>query len=257
MPAMIELKLGSYDLDASNGIGVREVQLNIQKRLQVSDLALSPGSVAPSVERSSIQIPVALQIKGSSYSALRTNLDNLLAQIESSGQKKFTIDDDRYVMATLESPDIAWALPQRLIELRLNMVIPYPFWLAETALQDIDTPTSAVGYTIAGGAGNVRSRTKITITNGSGGAVVDDIRLENETTGERFEFSGSLANTKSLVIDNFHSADLFTVLNDGAQGKANYHGDRMHMNPGNNTWKLTSAAAPNLTVTIDWRPTYL
>lgn len=258
MPVSPEIKLGTFTLNSTNKISVASLKVDVAKRLSEKDLVKVPGSVIPITKRSSIRIPVMLRVIGTSYENLQTNLDALYAELETDVLTKFTIDDGRYLMAAFGSPDVGWDHFQKLAVVRFDVRAPYPYWISETASNDSEVgPTTGVGYVVAA-AGNTQARTKITITNGSGGDITDDIKIENQTTGEQFEFEGVLADTKALVIDQFYSDHYaFTVQNDGVDARSKHFGDKIHLAPGNNTIVLTSAAAAGITVRFDWRDTYL
>lgn len=247
--ASIDIDIGTFDLSSANNVSVGDIDVRVLKSLKRGDLAKLDGSVIPDARRREIRIGVRGKVSGADYTALRSNMDALKAALESTSEQKFTLDDDRFIMVRYDGVDFGWENFRTVATFRFNLLAGYPFWLSETRNSDTRSPASATGYALTNN-GNARARVKVTITNNSGGDVTDDIRFENTTTGERFEYGGTLANGDSLVIDNKLDVEDFSVLNDGSDDMANFHGDRLHADPGSNTFKLTSTAAPNLSVTV-------
>jgi phage-related protein len=118
-----------------------------------------------------------------------------------------------------------------------------------TASNVIDerAPTSGAGYTVTN-AGNAPARAKIEIT--AVGEIADACKIENTTTGESFQFRGTILATKKLEVDNRYDTDDFEVLNNGVDEHSNFEGDFITLDPGANTIKFTGTAGTKVKITF-------
>lgn len=254
--ANITIDLGTFNLNSTNSIAVADINYKVAKSLSQKQLVKEDGSVIPIARRKSISVPVKGKIKGSDYTDLRGKIDALLAALEASGEQKLTLDDERYIMAQYSGVSVSWVHFRTLASFSFTMTASDPFWYSETLTTDTENPTTAVGYTI-NNPGNAKSRAKVTITNNSGSGITDDIKLENVTQNEVFEFEGTIANTKALVVNNRMDQQTITILNDGVRANGSFYGVPITLAPGDNTFKLTSGGAPNVEVKVEFRPAYL
>lgn len=250
----IDINIGTFDLDSSNGISVEDIQFRINKNVQEFDITKAHGSIIPIAKRKSAGFNVRGKVNASDYDALRTALDNLKNALESSSEFKFTTDDDRYMNVQCRSFSQSWLAIRTVAEFSFELVASYPFWLAASITTDSRTPTSGVGYTV-NNPGNAYARAKITITAG-GSAISDDIKFQNSTVGQLFQYRGDLASTEALVINNRLDGVDLEVLNDGDDAIMDFDGDFITLAPGDNTLIFTSGAS-SPTVTVAFRPTYL
>jgi phage-related protein len=137
----------------------------------------------------------------------------------------------------------------RLAKWSASFVAHFPFWLSETLHSDSRVPASGVGYTLAN-AGNAPTRCKVTVT-APGGGIADNCQIENTTVGTTTKYRGTLTQYEDLEIDNRVDSDDFEVLNDAVDDMANFEGDFIILNPGNNTVEYTGTA--NAIVKFEWR----
>ncbi len=242
----ITLDFGSLDLEA-NDINVRSIKVKEKKSSRVHDIPKSDGSIAETGRRKSLVLTVEGDIVGSGYDDLRTNLDALKAGLQ-NGIQSFTTDDDRYVKGQLRDFDYSYLTLRRMAKWRASFDCHYPFWLADTATVDDRTPTSGAGYTVTNN-GNAEARCKVEIT-ASGGAVADDCAIANTTNDKGFRFTGTIADTKALEIDNRYDTDDFEVLNDGADAHTGFEGDFLTLSPGANTIVFTGLASTDVKITF-------
>jgi len=126
-----------------------------------------------------------------------------------------------------------------------------PLWLG-TETSDSRTPSTGVGYTL-NNSGNANARVKIVIT-APGGDITDDMQIENTTVGLLCKYRGTVTATKDLEIDNRYDTDDFEVKNDGTLDMANFEGDFIYLQPGNNTIELTGTMGVTV---ITWKPANL
>lgn len=248
----ITIDFGTLNLGATNNIAIAGISTKEKTSLKTHSIPKSEGSIAETMRRIALTITVDGDIGGSDYDDLRTNLDTLKAGLK-NGKQKFTIDDDRYIMAQLQNFSQKFEWIRTLSTWKAVFLAHFPFWLAETASNDSTNPTSDVTYNVTNN-GNAPARVKIRITNNSGGAIADDIAFTNTTNGDNFRWTGTLADTKILEVDNRYDTDDFEVLNDGSDGHVSYEGDFITLDPGVNAVKYTGTTAVN--VEIDWRDTY-
>lgn len=153
-------------------------------------------------------------------------------------------------MVQYSSFSCGWKNFRTLASFNFSLLASDPFWLSETLYSVTQSPASGTGFTVAN-SGNAATRAKVTITNNSGGAITDDLALENTTTGERFEIEDVLADTKALVVNNRVDTQDISILNDGAQ-VTGWFGDVITLAVGNNTIKIYSAACPNVSVKVEY-----
>lgn len=249
----IAINIGSFGLnDGTNHIAIEDINFQLAKSLSISDLPKFHGSVIPIAKRKSMSVRVRGSITGTEYDNLRSNLDALKNSLESAAEQNLTLDDDRYMAVQYRGFSYAYKTLRTFADFSFELVASDPFWYSQTLQADTRSPASGSGYTIAN-AGNAPTRVKITMTNNSGGAIANDIQLENQTAAETLNYRGSLANTKVLIVNNRVGATDLAVTNDGSDDIVNMEGDFLTLNPGNNTIVFTCAGAPNVSVKLEWR----
>jgi phage-related protein len=250
MSATIQLKFGSLALDSTNNITISKISEKSAKPVQTVNIPVTDGAIAETAKIGPKTINIEGDIAGSSYDDLRTNLDALHAGLL-NGVQKLTKDNERYIYCQLKDFSFAYDHMTRRATWSASFVAHFPFWLAETATEDEDTPTSGVGYTVTN-AGNAPARCKIEVL--ADAETADACKIENSTTGQSFQYRGTIAAADVLEVDNRYDTDDFEVLNDGTDDHANFEGDFITLDPGNNTIVYTGTAGP--TVTITHKATY-
>lgn len=258
----IDIDIGTFDLNTTNGINISDIDVRIGKAIKSSDLPKTHGAVIPIGKRKEISISVRGGVLGSDHDDLRSKLDALKAALESSSEQKLTTDDDRYLMVQYRGFSYSYQPLRRFAAFSFDVVASDPFWYAEskttvTKTEGVDL-TNAVAFTV-NNPGNAPTRVKITFTNndtGSGSTISDDIKVENLTAGEEFQYRGDLASTKDLEVDNRVIADDLEVENDGADDIANFEGDFITLNSGDNSIRITSAS-PGYGIQIEYYAAYL
>lgn len=250
----VQINIGSFSLSSTNNIAISDITSQVTKSIRATDLAKFAGAIIPIAKRKSLTLRVKGTIIGTNYDALRTSFDSLKAALElDTAEYKFTTDDDRFIRVQYSSFSHAHVRIRTFISFQIEFIASYPFWLAETASSDSRVPTSTVAYNITNN-GNAPARLKVTITNGSGGSVVNNIKFENVTTGASFNYRGTVLNTKAIVVNNFHDTTDLVVTNDGVDDIKNHEGDFLTLAPGVNSMKFTGASTQ--TVLLNWRDTY-
>ncbi len=248
----IDLDFGSLNLNDTNNIAISDIDFKERMTLKTHSIPQADSSIAETARRMSAIITVSGDVGGSNYDDLRTNIDALKAGLHNRSQK-FTLDDDRYIMAQLQSFSHKFEWIRTLATWKAVLVANFPFWLAESASTDSRTPTSNVTYNLTNN-GNAPARVKVRITNNDGGAIANDIAFTNTTNGDNFRFTGTVVDTKILEIDNRYDTDDFEVLNDGSDAHVSFEGDFLTLNPGVNVVRYNGSGTVG--VVLDWRDTY-
>ncbi len=242
---------GSVALDSTNDISIASIDFTEQKPVREVTIPKTDGSLAQEIKRKSIKIAVQGDVIGSGYDALRTQI-NLISAGFQDGKQKFTLDNDRYMMAQLTSFNYSLKHTKELAQWKATFLANFPFWLDETASQNDSTPTSGSGYTV-NNPGNAPARVKVTASNSST-ALNDSFQIVNSTRGETLIYRGDVTIGDDLVIDNRYATEYFAVTNDGEDDIKNFEGDFLVLDPGDNTIVFTGTA--NTRLVLDYRGTW-
>lgn len=243
--ATISLTFGTLALDSTNNITISRISEKASKPVQAVNIPVTDGAIAETAKIGPKTITIEGDIAGTSYDNLRTNLDTLHSGLL-NGIQQLSKDNERYIMCQLKDFSYVYDHMTRRATWSAQFIAHFPFWLAETATTDADTPTSGVGYTVTN-AGNAPARCKIAILTAS--STADACKIENSTTGEIFQYRGTIAAADTLEVDNRYDTDDFEVLNDGVDDHDNYEGDFITLAAGNNTIIYTGTAGPTVTFT--------
>lgn len=250
----IDINIGSFDLeDSTNGVAIAEISVAVAKSVQQFALPKYHGSVIPIGKRTALNVRLQGTIKGSAYDDLRSKLDALKAAFESSSEQSLTLDDDRILKVQYKNFSYGYKALRTLADFSVELVASDPFWYAASLTTSSAVRTSGAGFTI-NNPGNAPTRVKLQISN-SGSAIADDCKVENQTTGELLQYRGTLAAADDLIINNRVDAEDVAVTNDGTDDIANFEGDFITLNPGNNTIVFTGTAGT--TVAVIYRAAYL
>jgi len=167
------------------------------------------------------RIRVRGQMFDTSLSALRTSFDALL-KILNDGKKNLTLYDDRQIECQRDrlSYNYLRGTPLSVVQFNIDFIAEAAFWEKTTAESQIVEVVSSSPHTFnIVNSGTAFSRPKVTIVADQGGSVAN-FTFENTTTEDKWSFTGTVANTKSLVVDH----DAGTVLNDGVDAIADFNG---------------------------------
>lgn len=242
----IQLKIGTFQLDSGQTYAISSIDFSETKTVTTHTIPKTDGAIAEEGRRGALTINLQGTIGASNYDALRTAIDELKVAFH-GGIQKFTLDDDRYIMAQLKSFKKNFITLRTVCEFNAQFVAHYPFWLSETEYEDDRTPTSGLGYVVLT-AGNAPSRCKITITASSSG-LNDALRIDNNTNGTYFEYHGNVLALDVFVVDNRYSTDDFIVTNDGVDAIADYEGDFLVLEAGYNDIEFTGTQGATVKVT--------
>jgi hypothetical protein len=246
MSATITLAFGSLALSSTNNVTIARISEKASKPVQTTNIPCTDGAIAETAKIGPKTITVEGDVCGSSYDDLRTNIDALHAGLL-NGLQKFTKDNERYIYAQLKDFSFAYDHMTRRATWTAQFVAHFPFWLSTTLKSDNRAPTSGTGYTVTNN-GNAPTRLKLTLTCASNNN--DNMQFENTTRGELAKYRAFLSNNQPLVIDNRVSSDDFAVTNNGTSDFANFEGDFLNLNAGNNTFEYTGTVPA--TMLLHW-----
>lgn len=245
--------LGTYDIGTEAAISA--VKIISQRRLIQSPVLRSDMTIIPEGKQKPLKINLKGTVAGSDYTSTRTALAELRGAVESTVQN-FTIDDDRYARVVSQGFDYAFVTTD-FANYNAKFLAELPYFLASTAMSDIQaTPTSGVTYPI-GGAGDVPVPLKIVIDANEVGTIADAIQFENITEGTLLKYRGTLTQTQQLIIDlgyDNNNKPKYTVTLDGVNAMSAFEGDFLQVMEGTNWLELTGSVA--LTVSVYWRDGY-
>ena len=209
--------------------------------------ARRPGQIIPSVEYDLETLQLVGNVVGSTPQAARTAYDTLIQGL-SNGLKNLFLYDDRLIKVYLTSEDHNYQAAARSIPFTLGFTAPNPFfqYLNKTrVVQAIaSSPTS---FTVVSN-GTVYAKPVLNFI--AGGSSITSLNLQNLTTGQVMNFTGTVTAWNTLVIDT----DAATILNNGVDGIAYFTGDFLQLNPGTNILKFTGS---NCTIKVDFFDRFL
>ena len=152
---------------------------------------------------------------------LKTSLDDLGQRLHELGRDKLRLfdDDSRYLWAIktdYRKGRSALRAPGLASKYNLNFKCADPFWYSDTeqasAQQDPAASPHVFAVTNNGGA-----ETPPRIEIKADGADATDVKITNTTIGLFFQFTGTIVNGSTLIID----MDKMTVQNGGSDGRNN------------------------------------
>lgn len=247
----VEIKLGTFDLDSTNGIAISDVSFRASKRIASHALAKFAGSVSPISLLQDQRVNLSGSITAANYDAIRTALDALKSEFHSTSEIKFTMDDDRYMNAIVQayghSPSNQAI--RTLWDFNVALMVSDPFWHSETLSTDSTLTTGNPSIVIAN-SGNAPARVKLTVSGSLD--ISNDLVIENATTTEQCQFTGLISAGDDMVVNNRVGDRDLICTNDGADAIVDFEGDFLTLDPGNNTINLTTGVS-GVTVQIDWR----
>jgi hypothetical protein len=189
---------------------------------------------------------------GTTPTAKRTNFDTVMKVLNNYEKKpngnpllkNLFLYDDRYYKCFVTSADPDEKAATRIADVRLRFNIPEPFWCSTNWTRVNQSLSGDTTFTVTPN-GTAVSRPVITVTNSSSN--ITSLTIENLTSGQKFNYSGTLATGQDLVIDT----DELTVENNGANDLGNVTNEvGMTLLPQANEFKVTGVASGD--IDIDW-----
>lgn len=253
--ANLDIDFGTFNLNSTNGVSIADIAIETQKAIEQSVIPKGGGSVIPIGPRASVVVRLSGKIVGTSYTTLRDNIQALKAALDQTSEQKFTLDDERFIRMQYRNFAYSYAFINGVANWSCQLVASDPYWYSETLNSDSTLITAAPSQDLDND-GDAVTRCKLTITALAGNPITDDLLIENSTLGTSLQYRGTIAATKSLVINNRVDQDQFTVVNDGTDDIVNYEGDLPTMAAGTNTWDLTTATT-GVIVKVEWRDAWV
>jgi hypothetical protein len=248
----IAIKFGSHDLGATED--VEQIQARSSHIVNPIYIPRKGGFLIPAGEVGPGEVSLSGKLASSSYTNLLTAQNTFNAALK-QGKAKLTFDDTYYMYGQLRDFDWSYIAMQKAIAWTATFVTEEAKRFSETFQSQTKSPTTTVAYTDVANAGNATTRAKITITNSTGSAI-SNFTFENQTTGDKFKFTGSLANTKALIVNNYadYSDTAITVTNDGTDAIAYFEGDPIRLASGTNS--LVYTGSTTVSVKTEWHDAY-
>ena len=210
------------------------------------------GTKVPNMRIDSKGLSADAMIVGTTVTAKRSSYDALMKAINAyikkpngdAELKNLYFYDDRYYKCFVEAADPDEIAAGRVSNLKLKFNIPEPFMWAVNKTRTTQALSGTTSFTVTN-AGSAISYPKITVTNDSSN--ISSLTIENLTTGQKFNYSGSIVTADALVIDT----EKLTVENDGVSDLANVTNEvGIYLVPGANTFKVTGVVLGD--IDVDW-----
>ena len=221
-------------------------------RSQSYEVPRREGTKVPNMRISSKSLSTDGMIVGATVTAKRSSFDALMKALNSyitkpNGDidlKNIYLYDDRYYKCYVEAADPDEIAAARVSKMNLKFTIPEPFMWDVNKTRTTQALSGTTSFTVTN-AGSAISHPKITVINSTSN--ITSLTIENLTTGQKFNYGGSLVTSDSLVIDT----DKLTVENDGISDLGNVTNEiGIYLVPGANAFKVTGMAIG--TINVDW-----
>lgn len=202
-----------------------------------------------------------IQIKGTLMAdtpeELRDILDDL-GELFMRRNKRLQLWDDRYRFSYKSDFTFAYIIgsAMRAVDFDLAFFCPDPFWYSTTG--DTEPYELNTGHTVIDVTNSIYRRAftltnngkvtvypKITVTAGAS-VPLTTITVRNLTQGLYFVYTGTIAVTKSLVVN----PNLLIVTNDGEEDLTNFNGDFLGLRMGANSMEIEGTTPA--TYTFEW-----
>lgn len=241
----VQVKYGTYDF----GVGVERYDVRQRPRIRQVTIPRRDGPRLDIPPLAGTEITLAGKLFSSSQTTLRTLADEMKLAILKK-KDKLTLFDDRYVECVLSSFAESFLVGGGMLAMRYELAFlsELPFLQSVTLNNNTQSAVAAspTSFAITVG-GNAPTRQIIRITNNSGGAIANNIKLENTSVGKAMVFTGTLAAGRTLQID----MQARQILNDNVEDMTNWQGEFWEMIVGNNTLKYTGGVT--VAIVTEWR----
>jgi len=210
------------------------------------------GTKVPNMRISSKSLSTDGMIVGATVTAKRSAVDALMKALNSyikkpngdAELKNLYLYDDRYYKCFVEAADPEEIASARVSKMNLKFTIPEPFMWAVNKTNSAQSITGTTSFTVTN-TGSAISHPIIWITNNTSN--ITSLTIENLTTGQKFNYGGSLVTSTDLMIDT----DNLVVENNGVSDLANVTNEvGIYLVPGGNAFKVTGLALGDFS--IEW-----
>lgn len=219
-------------------------------RSQRYDVPRREGIRVPNFRIQSKSLDASGMVVGTTPTAKRTAFDTLMKAVNSYitkpngdiDEKDLYFYDDRCYRCFVESADPDEKAAATIADLRLRFVIPQPFLWAVNKTKTRQALSGTTTFTVTNG-GSAPTHPIITVTNDSSN--ITSLTIENLTTGQKFNYSGTLQTSQDLVLD----AENLTVENNGTGDLGNVTNEvGIILVPGDNEFQITGVVAGSIDV---------
>ena len=221
----IDIKFGSFDFADTP----ESWEVEISQRVIPSTIPRKDGAKIPQANIGTKVITFEGSVNASTHDNLRAARQTMLDAI--LGTKDYlTLYDDRRIYCQVDSysDDFVMGSSLKVLHFEVSFIGDNPWY------ESISTVTES-GFFVGSGTtgttaainilGVIDPPAKITVNNTSGSSIVDDLIVENSTTGEAFKYRGTLTNGKDLVVDNNVDGNGIIITNDGVNAISDFEGD--------------------------------
>lgn len=190
------------------------------------------------------RIKITGRISEVSHDVLRNTVRGVNQKL-SEGRKKLRWHDDRYVNAIKEQFGYSYVpgSAMRSADFTMAFICDDPFEYTDATFTSTETLTAAdtaVDVTnniykksfVYNNTGTAFNFLKVTVTASNG--PITKVIVRNQTTSRLETYTGTIASTKSLVMDNGN----FSIKNDGTEDYVNWSGSFIWINASNNTIEI-------------------
>jgi len=203
------------------------------------------GLKIPQMNIESKTIKLDGMVVGATSTATRTSYDALTEYLNShrlnpDGDreiKELFLYDDRMLQCFVKGHNAKFRASLRVMDVSWNFVIPDPFYRALNQTRTVqDISSGSITFTVSN-SGSAFTKPIFNIS--ADGGAITSLSIENLTTGQLFNYIGSIADTKTLVLNT----DLLTVENDGISDLSNSSDELdIILVPGDNEIKIATDA---------------
>lgn len=221
-------------------------------RQQVYSVPRREGTKIPNMRIESKNLSSKGMVVGATPTAKRTSFDTIMRAVNSYikkpdgdiEMKNLYFYDDRYYKCLVASADPDEKAASRIADVKFKFNIPEPFMIAVNKTRTNAALSGTTSFTVTNGGTSV-SYPIIKVTNDT--TTISSLIIDNLTTGQVFNYSGSLVTATSLVIDT----DELTVENNGTGDVANVTNEiGIYLVPGDNELKVTGVVLGE--IDVDW-----
>lgn len=221
----------------------------LDKKIRMSKYKISrrAGQLITDTEHDEKALSFSGKVSGTTVTTARTAYDSLLKYLN-EGEKDLYLHDDRFFRAYLTAENHEYIAASRIIKFNMKFTSQNPFNYFLQKLRNKQTISSSpTTFTLTN---NGSAFTKPIVKFVASGNDITTCTLENLTTGQAMSFTGTVLDTKTLIID----CDGVTVENDSVDEIQYFAGDFLRLNSGGNEMKFTGS---NCIIKIDYWERYL
>lgn len=246
----VSIKFGTYDF----GETISNWERKQSVILDAAEIPRRDGQVIQGGKQGIREYTLSGHFQGDTPEAVRELYDDMMSIVANRTDKLYLLDD-RFAECRLVdySDSFVEGSALTVLDFILTFQSTLPYEQSDTlnSTQYTTTTTNPEAFAVVN-AGNYPAFIKITIT-APGTSIVADCTVSNVTSDDSFSYLGTIATTKSLIINGLNVP--FTVHNDSVSDIANYSGVQLKLLAGSNTLRIDSSIGT--VITVEHRDTYV